>query len=278
MIATTCSHTQARTLLVVSDNADTQTVILEHARAKGHAVISASTPALGLTTFDMTQPDIVIIDLFLPEQDGMMLVKQIRERRPTCPVLLLTDAGHAESTMEWLRAGALDYVQQPIHEDAFAQVLQRAIHSLPASMMDETVVLDLSEALSRADGDQDSFLTMARLFLQESPREAAAARVALGRQDQAGLAAAAHKLKGSVMEICAPRLFERTKRLEELGRQGEFAEASPVCADVEICLAEVHAALREVIAGGFPLWWLQLVRIHRHVPCSSLPTMPTPRA
>lgn len=136
MTATTGSHPPARTLLVVADNPDTQTVILEHARAKGHSVISATTPELGLTTFDMTQPDIVITDLFLPEQEGMMLVKQIRERRPTCPVVLLTDAGHAESTMEGLRAGALDYVQQPVHEEAFAQVLQRAIHSLPASVDD----------------------------------------------------------------------------------------------------------------------------------------------
>ena len=128
--------TPSRTLLVVADNADTQTVILEHARAKGHSVIAATTPALGLTTFDLTQPDIVIMDLFLPDQDGMTLVRQIRERRPTCPVVLLTDAGHDDSTMEGLRAGALDYVQQPIYEEAFAQVLQRAIHSLPASVDD----------------------------------------------------------------------------------------------------------------------------------------------
>jgi HPt (histidine-containing phosphotransfer) domain-containing protein len=115
--------------------------------------------------------------------------------------------------------------------------------------MDKTAVVDLPEALSRADGDQDLFLTLAGLFLQESPKEAAAARAALGRQDQAGLAAAAHKLKGSVMEMCAPRLFESVKRLEELGRQGEFAEASSVCADVETQLTEVHVALRELIAG-----------------------------
>ena len=118
--------------------------------------------------------------------------------------------------------------------------------------MDKTAVLDLSEALSRADGDQDLLLTLARLFLQESPKVAAAVRAALGRQDGDGLAAVAHKLKGSVMVICAPRLFESAKRLEELGRQGEFAEASLVCANVETRLAEVHAALQELIAGGFP--------------------------
>ncbi len=136
MVVATCLHAQARTLLVVAGNADSQTVILEYARAKGYSVISAATPALGFSTFDMTQPDIVITDLFLPEQDGINLVKQIHERRPSCPIVLLTDAGHDESTLEGLRAGALDYVQQPIDEDAFAQVLQRATHSLPVSVDD----------------------------------------------------------------------------------------------------------------------------------------------
>ncbi len=117
--------------------------------------------------------------------------------------------------------------------------------------MDHTMVLNLPEALNRVDGDQDLFLTLAKIFLDESPKEAVAARAALERLDGAGLAAAAHKLKGSVMELCAPRLFESAKRLEELGRLGEFAEASSVCADVETHLAEVHAALRELITGGF---------------------------
>ncbi len=118
--------------------------------------------------------------------------------------------------------------------------------------MESLAVFVLSEALDLADGDQELFLTLANLFMQESPKELAAARSALARQDARGLAEAAHKLKGSVLPICAPRLFERAQRLELLGRQGEFAEAASVCADVESCLAEVHAALRNVIAGGFP--------------------------
>ncbi|MBI3808279.1 MAG: response regulator [Nitrospirae bacterium] len=136
MTPTTGSHAQARTVLVVAGNADTRAVILEHAKAQGHVVVSAATPALGLTTFDMTQPDIVITDLFQSEQNGIMLVKQIHERRPTCPIVVLTDAGHGKSTLEGVRAGALDYVEQPIHEEAFAQVLQRAIQRLPVSVDD----------------------------------------------------------------------------------------------------------------------------------------------
>ena len=118
--------------------------------------------------------------------------------------------------------------------------------------MDRPVVLNLPEALNRVDGDQDLFLTLAQMFLDESPKEAVAARAALDRRDGPGVRAAAHKLKGSVMELCAPRLFESAKQLEELGREGKFDEALPVCADVETHLAEVHAALRELIVGGIP--------------------------
>lgn len=118
--------------------------------------------------------------------------------------------------------------------------------------MDTLAVFVLSEALDLTDGDQELFVTLANLFMQESPKELAAARAALARQDCRGLAAAAHKLKGSVLPMCAPRLFERAQRLEMLGRQGDCTEAESVCADVERCLAEVHTALRDLIAGGFP--------------------------
>ncbi|MDH4185485.1 MAG: response regulator [Nitrospira sp.] len=136
MIVATPSRAQARRLLVVADSPDAQTAILEYAHTHGHSVISASTPGLGLSTFDMTQPDLVFIDLLLPGQEGLSLVAQIRERRPSCPVVLLTDAGHVELTMEGLRAGASDYVHQPVCDETLAQVVQRAIHRLPARVDD----------------------------------------------------------------------------------------------------------------------------------------------
>lgn len=116
--------------------------------------------------------------------------------------------------------------------------------------MDKTVVVDLSMALSRVDGDQDLFLTLAGLFLQESPKEVAAIHAALGLQDRARLVDASHKLKGSAIEMCVPGLIDSATRLEELARLGKFAEASPVYAEVEILLAGVHAALRDFTSRG----------------------------
>lgn len=118
--------------------------------------------------------------------------------------------------------------------------------------MGTAVVFNLEDALARVEGDQELFLTLVELFLQESPKESAAIRTALACHDSAGLTAAAHKLKGSVLQFCAPRLYETTKRLEELGRQGDLAGAAPVCTTVEKELAELHAAFRQVVAAGVP--------------------------
>ncbi len=113
--------------------------------------------------------------------------------------------------------------------------------------MDGQDIFDLDEALARIDGDRELFATLVELFLEESPKEFAAALAALTRQDAPGLAAAAHKLKGSVMQFCAHRLLEQVKRLEELGRKGDIAAAGPVCTLVETGLAELHKALRAAI-------------------------------
>jgi HPt (histidine-containing phosphotransfer) domain-containing protein len=118
--------------------------------------------------------------------------------------------------------------------------------------MDTVAAFNVSEALDRADGDRDLLLSLAALFMEESLKDIAAARSALERQEQAALIAAAHKLKGSVLEMCTPRLLASAKRLEELGRQGRLAEASSVCGDVETHLTEVHDALQKLIDEGFP--------------------------
>ena len=70
MITMTEWRPPARTLLVVANDTNTQAIILEHAKAQGHSVISASTPALGLSTFDMTQPDIVSWISFCQNRTG----------------------------------------------------------------------------------------------------------------------------------------------------------------------------------------------------------------
>ncbi len=113
--------------------------------------------------------------------------------------------------------------------------------------MDLSSIFDYELALARLDGDRELFTDLVKLFLEESPKEFAAVAAALARQDASVLASAAHKLKGSVTQFCANRLLDSVKNLEKLGRAGELAAASPVCATVEHELAELQNALRATL-------------------------------
>ena len=137
----------SRTLLLVAGNQDTQASVHAQATASGLSVISASDPAIGLSTFEMVRPDIVLTDLFLPELHGLDLVRQIHARRPTCPIVILTAAGYVDSAVEGLRAGALDCVQQPVRAEELSHVLQRAIQALPTTVEDAPGIEQLEYSL-----------------------------------------------------------------------------------------------------------------------------------
>ncbi|BCA54748.1 histidine kinase [Nitrospira sp. KM1] len=116
--------------------------------------------------------------------------------------------------------------------------------------MDARAVFDFEQVLASLDGDQALFVELAVLFLEESPKELAAARAALDRSDAQSLATAAHRLKGSVLQFCAHSVSECAKQLEELGRSGDLATAGTAYRTMEVRLQELSDALNHVLAEG----------------------------
>jgi HPt (histidine-containing phosphotransfer) domain-containing protein len=114
--------------------------------------------------------------------------------------------------------------------------------------MENPIVFDRNAALAKLDGDRELFADLVCLFLEESPKELAAARAALARQDGSALSSAAHKLKGSVMQFCAHPLSESVKRLESMARCGDLASAAALCETIDRQLIDLHGVLRREIA------------------------------
>src|SRR5436190_1911206 len=93
----TPTHTQAvRTLLIVDDEPSLRFSIGEWARDAGYEAIEASD---GRTAVEMVQTrsvDAVLLDLRLDHEDGMQVLKRLREEDPTLPVIMLTGHGGVE--------------------------------------------------------------------------------------------------------------------------------------------------------------------------------------
>jgi two-component system CitB family response regulator/two-component system response regulator DcuR len=78
-----------------------------------------------LEMVEILQPDLVLLDLFFPEGNGMELLKQLRSSEQPCDVILITAAREMSSLQEALRGGVFDYIIKPVFFPRFQEALQK---------------------------------------------------------------------------------------------------------------------------------------------------------
>lgn len=84
---------------------------------------------------------LLITDVKMPGTDGMDLLRQVKERLPWIPVLLVTGYGDVPLAVQALKAGAVDFVEKPVDRDAFLQTVERLIerNAQPAAILEESL-------------------------------------------------------------------------------------------------------------------------------------------
>ena len=100
-------------ILVIEDNEDLAFGLRNNLEVEGHTVDVARDGGAGLSRAEATAPDLVILDLMLPQLDGFHVLRALRERGVATPVLILTARGEETDKVRGLRLGADDYVTKP---------------------------------------------------------------------------------------------------------------------------------------------------------------------
>lgn len=100
------------TVLVIEDGADIRRFLRASLSAEGYKVVESATGQRGIIDAASHKPDLAIVDLGLPDLDGLEVVKRIREWSPM-PVIVLSARGNESSKIAALDAGADDYVTKP---------------------------------------------------------------------------------------------------------------------------------------------------------------------
>lgn len=85
----------------------------------------ANTIADASEMVEILQPDLVLLDLFFPEGNGMDLLKEIRSGDRPCDVILITAAREMASLQDALRGGVFDYIIKPVYFPRFQEALQK---------------------------------------------------------------------------------------------------------------------------------------------------------
>jgi two-component system KDP operon response regulator KdpE len=117
-------------LVLVADDEPRITKLVSIALAgEGFRVVTAAGGEEALAKSEEVRPDIVLLDIVMPDLDGIEVMRQLRERRPV-PVILLTAKVSTADKAKGLDLGADDYVAKPFHPDELAArvraVLRRA--------------------------------------------------------------------------------------------------------------------------------------------------------
>jgi two-component system, OmpR family, KDP operon response regulator KdpE len=110
------SHTTS--ILVIDDEVQIRRLLALTLKAHGYAVVEAETGEDGILQAAMRHPDLIVLDLGLPDMDGSEALKQIRAWS-TVPVLILSVRNDEEEKVRLLDAGADDYVTKPFSTSEF---------------------------------------------------------------------------------------------------------------------------------------------------------------
>jgi two-component system KDP operon response regulator KdpE len=114
--------TEAPLILLVDDDRSIQRAMTALLRSHGYAVVTTATGRDAISIFDRERPHLVILDLGLPDEDGIEVCRQLRARSDT-PIVILSVRGAEVSKVAALDAGADDYVTKPFGpEELLARV------------------------------------------------------------------------------------------------------------------------------------------------------------
>jgi DNA-binding NtrC family response regulator len=118
-----------RNLLVIDDDAAGGRLLTAIFTREGLAVTTALDAATGLAAAAADHPDVIILDLHLPDLDGLEVLERLRAADPVLPVVMLTSHDDVKTAVRAIRLGAFDYLTKPLDHDEIVVAVRRALET-----------------------------------------------------------------------------------------------------------------------------------------------------
>ena len=249
-------------VLLAEDNAVNRTLAKRLLEKHGHTVVVVENGRQALKALEREKVDLVLMDVQMPEMDGLEATAAIRAREKNTgghlPIIALTAHAMKGDREKCLAAGVDDYLTKPIRTLDLFKAIERlgdsnftpAAAPIPIAKQPEAAAFDFDAALDHVEGDRELLDEVVRIFSDECPRKMEEIRNSIRAADPLLLERAAHSLKGAASNLCAAGVMHFAEDLEQSARAKDVSRAGTQFQSLEAAvkklLNELEAFSRKV--------------------------------
>lgn len=113
-------------VLLIDDEQDFMDVLADRMRDRGMQVSTTTSPIEALEKVEDENYDAIILDLMMPEMNGLETLSRLKEKNPDLQIILLTGQATIEKGIEAMKLGALDFLEKPIDIQALNEKIKEA--------------------------------------------------------------------------------------------------------------------------------------------------------
>lgn len=128
---------QKQTILIVEDDKEVLKLLIRVLSYKGYTTMKAERGSQAMDMLSETRPDLVVLDLKLPDCNGIQMLKQLKSMDNTIQVIILTGYSSKEAARTAMEIGAFDFLTKPVELHELYAVVQKALAAEPPVTMKE---------------------------------------------------------------------------------------------------------------------------------------------
>lgn len=125
----TAAEKPLQTILVIDDDESVRYVLARLLAKNGYRPVEAANGSDGIDAFSRLRPEAVLLDLRMPGMDGMDVLRELKKRDATVPIIIITAHGDIPAAVEAIKLGAYDFISKPPEFVRLITLLRRAIEA-----------------------------------------------------------------------------------------------------------------------------------------------------
>jgi len=238
-------------ILLADDQKEIRLLTTVQLERCGHHVVAVANGQEALEALQRESFDVILMDEEMPIMNGLQALKAIREEENDhgrMALIALTGNNTEQDRERLLRAGFDSVIGKPFRLDALDAILrssvEAALSGAPEHGKRAAPHASFDDLAKRVGGDEELLRRMIETFLRDIPKRLSGIQKAIQQKRSEDLTFLAHALKGSVSIFAANDALQLCQDLQELGRNGNFSEASRVYESLQEAIAELEANLR----------------------------------